>query len=142
MASTAALATVLLLTACMFSCSLAATVIVGGSEGWRSGYNYTDWALKHGPFYINDTLVFKNGYTSNESQPHSVYLLPNLYSYVQCDFSRAQLLSTPADVEAAGFSYVLTQWRPQYFASGEGNGTDCNDGLMKFFAIPLPRWFN
>lgn len=86
--------------------------------------------------------VFKYATTSNESQQHSVYLLPNLYSYVQCDFRQAQLLSNPSEVEGDGFSYVLTQWRPHYFASGEGNATDCTDGLMKFFAVPLPRWFN
>ncbi|KAG6425212.1 hypothetical protein SASPL_115638 [Salvia splendens] len=146
MASNSALAAVLFLTSFMFGCGSAATVVVGGSEGWRYGYNYTDWALKHGTFYINDTIVFKHVAmnTSNESESHSVYLLPNLYSYVQCDFSRAQLLSNPSQVEeSAGFSYQLTQWRPQYFASGEGDGSaDCNKGLMKFVAVPLPRWFN
>lgn len=34
----------------------AATKIVGGSQGWRFGFNYTDWAFKNAPFYINDTL--------------------------------------------------------------------------------------
>lgn len=56
MASNFALAAVLFLISFMFGCGSAATVVVGGSEGWRSGYNYTDWALKHGTFYINDTL--------------------------------------------------------------------------------------
>lgn len=31
-------------------------IIVGGSEGWHFGFNYTDWAFKNGPFYLNDTL--------------------------------------------------------------------------------------
>lgn len=31
-------------------------IIVGGSENWHFGYNYTDWAIKNGPFYMNDTL--------------------------------------------------------------------------------------
>ncbi|KAI3460260.1 hypothetical protein Pfo_016923 [Paulownia fortunei] len=132
----------LLLTACMLGGSLAETVVVGGSEGWRFGYNYTDWALRHGPFYINDTLVFNYPPPSNENPPHSVYLLPNLYSFVTCDFSRARLLANPNEGDGNGFSFVLSQWRPHYFASGEGNGSDCNEGLMKFFAVPLPHWFD
>ncbi|KAL2231577.1 UNVERIFIED_CONTAM: hypothetical protein Sindi_1752300 [Sesamum indicum] len=32
-------------------------IIVGGSEqNWRFGFNYTDWAIKNAPFYLNDTL--------------------------------------------------------------------------------------
>lgn len=31
-------------------------IVVGGSENWHFGYNYTEWALKNGPFYLNDTL--------------------------------------------------------------------------------------
>jgi hypothetical protein len=31
-------------------------IIVGGSEGWRFNFSYTNWALKNGPFYLNDTL--------------------------------------------------------------------------------------
>lgn len=31
-------------------------VVVGGSDNWHFGFNYTDWALKNGPFYIGDTL--------------------------------------------------------------------------------------
>ena len=31
-------------------------IIVGDSQHWRFGYNYTNWAIKHGPFYLNDTL--------------------------------------------------------------------------------------
>ena len=29
---------------------------VGGSENWHFGFNYTDWSIKHGPFYLNDVL--------------------------------------------------------------------------------------
>jgi hypothetical protein len=36
--------------------SEAKTIVVGGSEGWRFGFNYTDWALQNSPFYINDEL--------------------------------------------------------------------------------------
>ncbi|MBA0782578.1 hypothetical protein Gotri_000441, partial [Gossypium trilobum] len=31
-------------------------ILVGGSQNWHFGVNYTDWSLKNGPFYINDTL--------------------------------------------------------------------------------------
>lgn len=31
-------------------------VVVGGSENWRFGFNYTDWAIKNAPFFLNDTL--------------------------------------------------------------------------------------
>jgi hypothetical protein len=31
-------------------------IIVGGSEGWHFNFSYTNWALKNGPFYLNDTL--------------------------------------------------------------------------------------
>lgn len=31
-------------------------IVVGGSEHWRFGFNYTDWSIKNGPFYLNDTL--------------------------------------------------------------------------------------
>ena len=31
-------------------------IIVGDSYHWNYGFNYTEWAIKHGPFYLNDTL--------------------------------------------------------------------------------------
>ena len=31
-------------------------ILVGGSANWTFGFDYTNWALKHGPFYVNDTL--------------------------------------------------------------------------------------
>ncbi|CDP18293.1 unnamed protein product [Coffea canephora] len=119
--------------------SQAETVVVGGSEGWRYGYNYTEWAFNHGAFFRGDILVFKYPPPSDTVKPHSVYLLPNLYSFLTCDFSHATLLAGPNQGGGDGFSYVLTKISPNYFASGEGNGDDCNKGLMKFDAIPLYR---
>ena len=29
---------------------------MGDSYHWNYGFNYTEWAIKHGPFYLNDTL--------------------------------------------------------------------------------------
>lgn len=33
-----------------------AVINVGGSQNWQFGFNYSDWAIKNSPFYINDTL--------------------------------------------------------------------------------------
>jgi len=32
------------------------TILVGDSQGWRAGTNYTQWAIQNSPFHINDTL--------------------------------------------------------------------------------------
>lgn len=29
---------------------------VGGSQNWRFGFNYTNWAITNAPFFLNDTL--------------------------------------------------------------------------------------
>ena len=42
--------------ASLLEVSEAKTIVVGGLEGWRFGFNYTDWALQNSPFYINDEL--------------------------------------------------------------------------------------
>ncbi|XP_075652548.1 blue copper protein 1b-like [Castanea sativa] len=130
---------ILLLTASLLVVSEANTIVVGGSEGWRFGFNYTDWALQNSPFYINDTLVFKYVPPSDTSIAPSVYLLPDLWSYTTCDFRRAKLLANATQGSGEGFKIVLQQWRPYYFASSGHNGFHCSAGLMKFFAVPLPR---
>ncbi|XWS14654.1 hypothetical protein CRYUN_Cryun35bG0027800 [Craigia yunnanensis] len=120
--------------ASLLAITQAANVIVGGSENWRYGYNYTEWAANTAPFYFEDSLVFKY-----ENTPaHSVYLLPNLWSYLTCDFSKAKLLANPTQGKGDGFTFVLNQWRVFYFASAEGN--DCKDGLMKLIVVPWPRY--
>jgi len=30
-------------------------IIVGDSYHWNYGFNYTKWAIEHGPFYLNDS---------------------------------------------------------------------------------------
>ncbi|GLT57901.1 hypothetical protein SLA2020_308380 [Shorea laevis] len=122
---------ILLVIASLLAVTQANTVVVGGSENWRYGFNYTDWAIKNSPFYIQDTLVFKY------EPPHNVYLLPNLWSYLTCDFSKAKLLANPKQGRKDGFAVVINQWRPYYFASGQGD--DCKIGMMKFVAVPWPR---
>lgn len=42
--------------------------VVGGSQNWRFGFNYTDWAIKTAPFFLNDTL----GHHSFH-QPHTSF---------------------------------------------------------------------
>ncbi|CAB4265838.1 unnamed protein product [Prunus armeniaca] len=124
----------------LFALGEAKTVVVGGSQGWRYGFNYTHWTLKNGPFYIKDTLVFKYDPPSN-TRAHDVYLLPNLWSYITCDFRRAKLVANATQGGGEGFKFVLNQWGPHYFACGQGaNSSHCNQGLMKFFAVPWPRW--
>ena len=54
--STAGLGFVVLAIATTMAVGEANTIVVGGAENWRFGYNYTDWALKNSPFYIHDTL--------------------------------------------------------------------------------------
>ncbi|KAI3448091.1 hypothetical protein Pfo_004756 [Paulownia fortunei] len=117
-------------------------IVVGGSENWRFGFNYTDWAIKNGPFYLNDTLVFKYDPPNDTTFPHSVYLLPNFWSYQNCDLRRAIKIGEVNQGAGEGFEFVLKRWQPYYFACGERNGIHCKVGLMKFTVWPLIRWFN
>ncbi|KAG6672223.1 hypothetical protein I3842_16G046700 [Carya illinoinensis] len=116
--------------------SEARTIVVGGSEGWRAGINYTDWALKTSPFYLNDKLVFKYALPSDTSIAPNVYLLPNLLSYRKCNFSSAKLLANETQGSGEGFEFVLNELRPAYFACAAEDGRHCSEERMKFFAIP------
>ncbi|XP_059435991.1 uncharacterized protein LOC132168925 [Corylus avellana] len=117
-------------------------IIVGGSEGWHFNFSYTDWALKNGPFYLNDTLVFKyDPPTENTTIPHSVYLLPNLRSFLTCNLTGAQMLADVTQGGGQGFEFVLKNWKPHYFACWQHDGIHCSLGKMKFFVMPMPRWF-
>ncbi|XP_027348322.1 uncharacterized protein LOC113859849 [Abrus precatorius] len=117
-------------------------IIVGGSEHWHFGYNYTDWAFKNGPFYLNDTLVFKFDAPNATSFPHSVYIFPNLWSFLNCDVKRAKMLANPTQGGGEGFQFELNRWQPHYFACGERNGFHCNNGQMKFSVMPMLRPFS
>ena len=38
-------------------------IVVGDDQKWQFGFNYTNWAIKNGPFYLGDTLgMFTNMY--------------------------------------------------------------------------------
>nr|WAU86944.1 birch protein [Betula platyphylla] len=118
-------------------------IIVGGSEGWRFNFSYTAWARKNVPFYVNDTLVFKYDppTADNTTIPHSVYLLPNLRSFVKCNLTGAQMLADVTQGGGDGFEFVLKSWKPHYFACGQHDGIHCSVGQMKFFVMPMLRWY-
>ncbi|KAI9181705.1 hypothetical protein LWI28_017700 [Acer negundo] len=116
-------------------------IIVGGSDHWHYGFNYSVWAFQKNPFYVNDVLVFKYDPPSKSPFKHSVYLLPNMWSYLTCDLSKAKLIATTTQGSGEGFKFVLKKWKPYYFACGEHEGIHCRDGGMKFFVMPmLRRW--
>ncbi|XP_061343140.1 uncharacterized protein LOC133289259 [Gastrolobium bilobum] len=112
------------------------SILVGDTEGWRAGTNYTQWAIQNSPFHINDTLVFKYPPPGNSTVAQSVYLLPNMWSYMTCEFEGAKLLGNAAQGAGEGFKVELNQLRPYYFASAEVNAYDCIAGLTKFIADP------
>ncbi|PIN05220.1 hypothetical protein CDL12_22239 [Handroanthus impetiginosus] len=114
-------------------------IVVGGSENWRFGFNYTDWAIKNAPFYLNDTLVFKYDPPNDTTFPHSVYLLPNFWSFQNCDLRRAIKIGEVNAGAGEGYEFVLKRWQPHFFACGERNGFHCKVGLMKFMVGPLIR---
>ncbi|XP_058781207.1 uncharacterized protein LOC131655340 [Vicia villosa] len=117
------------------------SILVGDSEGWRAGTNYTQWAVKNSPFHINDTLVFKFPPRGNSTIVPSVYLLPNMWSYMTCEFRGAKLLGSAVQGVGEGLKIELNQLKPYYFASAEGNAYDCIAGLTKFIAVPSTRSF-
>ncbi|KAL1060355.1 hypothetical protein V6Z11_1Z104500, partial [Gossypium hirsutum] len=107
-------------------------IIVGGSENWHFGFNYSDWAFNNAPFYFNDTLVFKYDPPSNTTFPHSVYLFSDRWSYLNCDLKRAKMVANATQGGGEGFEFVLKRWTPYYFACGERNGFHCKVGGMRF----------
>ncbi|KAK8658521.1 hypothetical protein V6N13_036724 [Hibiscus sabdariffa] len=113
--------------------------IVGDSQNWKFGVNYTDWSLKNAPFYLNDTLVFKYDPPSNTTYPHSVSLLPNLRSFLNCDLRKAKMIANQTQGAGNGFNFVLKKKKPYYFVCAERDGFHCKVGLMKFTVSPLHR---
>ncbi|KAL5982395.1 hypothetical protein ACLOJK_016466 [Asimina triloba] len=132
-----ALALILSVLVSMPTINQAATKIVGGSEHWRFGFNYSDWALKNGPFFQNDTLVFMYDPPNATTFPHSVYLLKNSSEYEACNLTEAVVVGNVTDGGGEGFRFVLGQNKSYFFACGERGGIHCNAGLMKFAVEPL-----
>ena len=65
--------------ASLLAVTQAATVVVGGSENWRYGYNYTEWAANIAPFYFEDTL--------GSYQPNHIKLMNTLFFPFLAPFS-------------------------------------------------------
>lgn len=100
-----------------------------------SCYHFTFLKCKSSNHNLNVLAVF------NYDSSHDVYLLPDLWSYMKCDFRRGKLLANDAQGVGDGFKYVLNQFRPLYFACSKGvNASHCNSGMMKFFVMPLYKW--
>ncbi|XP_012072445.1 uncharacterized protein LOC105634226 [Jatropha curcas] len=115
-------------------------ILVGGSAHWTFGFNYSVWAFKNGPFFVNDSLVFKYDPPSEKNvHPHSVYLLPDMWSFFTCNLTNAVKIANETEGAGEGFEFVLKKWKPYYFACGASNGYHCNFGNMKFFVLPFPR---
>ncbi|RWR92504.1 CUB and sushi domain-containing protein 3 [Cinnamomum micranthum f. kanehirae] len=115
----------------------ATTKTVGGSQGWILGINYTDWALKNRPFYINDTLIFRYDPPSNTTVPHNVYLLTRA-QFENCSFVGAKLVASVNQGGGSGFKFILRKRKkPYYFACGVHEGGHCSAGLMKFSVLPF-----
>ncbi|KAL3730582.1 uncharacterized protein LOC120296034 [Eucalyptus grandis] len=116
-------------------------VVVGGSENWHFGFDYSTWANKNGPFYVNDTLVFKYDPPSDSNtHPHSVYMFPSFWSYMRCDLKRATMVANVSDGAGDGFEFKLSQkWKFYFFACGESGGFHCSTGKMRFSVVSLPR---
>ncbi|XP_050234898.1 uncharacterized protein LOC126683109 [Mercurialis annua] len=118
-------------------------IVVGGSANWTFGFDYSVWAFRNGPLYVNDTLVFKYDQPKNNStHPHSVYLLPNIWSLMTCNLTDAVMIADGSQGGGGGFEFVLEKWQPYYFACGGGDGIHCNLGKMKFYVLPMLRRWN
>ena len=74
-----------------------------------------------------------------DAHPHSVYLLPDFKSFVNCDLRKAKQLANATQGAGEGFEFALDKWQPYYFACGESNGFHCNVGRMKFSVMPVIR---
>lgn len=87
--------------------------------------------------------VFKyNPPSENNIHPHSVYLLPDFWSYKSCNLTNAVILADESQGSGNGFEFKLEKWQPYYFACGGGNGFHCLNGTMKLFVMPqLHRWY-
>lgn len=83
--------------------------------------------------------VFKYDPPNGTTFPHSVYMLPNMWSFLKCDLRKAKQVATVAQGGGKGFEFVLKNWWPHYFACGEHDGLHCKDGVMKFLVMPLLR---
>ena len=96
--------------------------------------------LFYSHFDVKYVTVFKYDPPSDTNiHPHSIYLLPSLWSFLRCDLRWAKRVANTSQGAGEGFEFVLNKWKPYYFACGESNGFHCQSG-MKFFVMPSFRW--
>ena len=82
--------------------------------------------------------VFKYDPPTPNTFPHNVYLLPNLESFIKCNFTNAQEVANETQGAGEGFKFVLERsWHPHYFACSVHEGSHCLNGTMKFLVIPI-----
>ncbi|KAJ4889251.1 Cupredoxin superfamily protein [Raphanus sativus] len=114
-------------------------IVVGGSDGWKKGLDYKEWASNNAPFYVNDVLVFKLDKTAKRR--NNVYLFQDPWSYMNCDFKNAKKIGLTHKRSGKSFKFTLRKNKPYFFASGEHDGDYCTNHNMKFtlFPVPLPH---
>ncbi|PKA49123.1 Blue copper protein [Apostasia shenzhenica] len=117
----------------------AAKINVGGSLNWTFGFNYTDWALKSAPFFVNDSLMFKYDPPNSTTHAHSVYLLKDSRSLLACDLRKATLAGNVTQGTGEGFEFTLRKRKNYFFVCGELAGFHCSAGLMRFSVRPIKR---
>ncbi|KAL9840859.1 putative Phytocyanin domain, cupredoxin [Arabidopsis thaliana] len=110
-------------------------IIVGGSDGWKKGLDYKDWASKNAPFYVNDVLVFK--YDKSAKRRNNVYLFKDRWSYMNCDIKNARKIGSTRKGSEESFNFTLKKIQPYFFASGEHDGDYCRNHNMKFTIFPV-----
>lgn len=86
--------------------------------------------------------VFKYDPPTPNTFPHSVYMLPNLQSFIKCDLRNAQMQGNATQGAGEGFEFVLKRpWQPHYFACSEHDGIHGLNGTMKFFVTQICRYY-
>uniref|UniRef100_A0A7N2MYH2 Phytocyanin domain-containing protein n=1 Tax=Quercus lobata TaxID=97700 RepID=A0A7N2MYH2_QUELO len=95
-------------------------IIVGDMYHWNYGFNYIEWATKHGPFYLNDTLGELN-----------------YFAIATCNILPCIVQGNTKQGAGNGFEFVLKKSQPHYFACSEHDGIHCLNGTMKFFVTPI-----
>ncbi|CAL5037524.1 unnamed protein product [Urochloa decumbens] len=135
-AAVVAAAAVVALLALAPAASTAERFVVGDAARWTWGYNYTDWVIKKGPFFQNDTLVFMYDPPNATVHAHSVYMMRNLADYQSCNLKAAKLVAGITQGAGSGFEFVLTKRKKHYFVCGERGGIHCTMGQMKFIVKP------
>lgn len=134
--ATTAVAVLLLLLVVVPEACRAERFVVGDAARWTWGYNYTDWIIRKGPFFQNDSLVFTYDPPNATTHAHSVYLMRSLAEYQSCNLKAAKLVAGVMQGAGSGYEFVLKKRKPHYFVCGERAGLHCTAGQMKFVVKP------